>query len=449
MRRFLGPRGAAVVVVVAIVVLIAGVLIRDSGGSGSTASAATPAQQIGMRILLITDSSDPTTANGIAYGDWVNTLKREGVPYDTVVTNTASPGQRGAARRCRARWPTATESANYEGVVLAAPRARWASAAPSGRPFRRSSNTSHVRQVTAYAVPSGDYGLTYLNRTFAASGATDPLPHADPDVGRRRRVPVFELGRARPGQLRLRGHPRAPATPRSCPVRTAARCWASTRRRTAGRRCIRRSTRTSTCSRASCCATANWTGSPRNTYFGDQRNYLETHIDDNFLSDAAWSVAGNATTAAHSTDFNAADALREVPADVTHSGHVVKAEQLPHRHAVQRRRQRRRRGRRQPRRRGRLRQRDDRQHRDHRLDGSSTSTTPCPIRCSPAFQANDPTTGQALHRRLRLDQPHLGPPQHRRGLRDPELHRGRAQPEHQLGRARRPQRVTRSPAAWG
>ena len=55
----------------------------------------------------------------------------------------------------------------------------------------------------------------------------------------------------------------------------------------------------------------------RNTYFGDQRNYLETHIDDNFLADDAWSVAGNATTAAHSTDFNPADALREVPADVS------------------------------------------------------------------------------------------------------------------------------------
>jgi hypothetical protein len=55
----------------------------------------------------------------------------------------------------------------------------------------------------------------------------------------------------------------------------------------------------------------------RNTYFGDQRNYLETDVDDNFLSDDAWSVAGNATTAAHSTDYNAADALREVPADVT------------------------------------------------------------------------------------------------------------------------------------
>ena len=82
----------------------------------------------------------------------------------------------------------------------------------------------------------------------------------------------------------------------------------------------------------------DWLG--RDTYFGDQRNYLETNIDDNFLSDDAWSVAGNADTAPHSTDFNPADALREVPADVTAGGNLVQGQQLPHRHAVQRRRQR-------------------------------------------------------------------------------------------------------------
>jgi hypothetical protein len=54
----------------------------------------------------------------------------------------------------------------------------------------------------------------------------------------------------------------------------------------------------------------------RGVYFGDQRNYLETDIDDTFLGDDTWSVAGNATTAAHSTDYNPSDALRMVPADV-------------------------------------------------------------------------------------------------------------------------------------
>jgi hypothetical protein len=52
----------------------------------------------------------------------------------------------------------------------------------------------------------------------------------------------------------------------------------------------------------------NWV--TRGVYFGDQRNYIETHIDDNFLADDSW----NTTT--HSTDFTPANALREVPADV-------------------------------------------------------------------------------------------------------------------------------------
>jgi hypothetical protein len=48
----------------------------------------------------------------------------------------------------------------------------------------------------------------------------------------------------------------------------------------------------------------------RGVYFGDQRNYYEAHVDDNFLSDDTWS------TAAHTTDYNPAEALREGPTDV-------------------------------------------------------------------------------------------------------------------------------------
>src|ERR1700685_463801 len=56
-----------------------------SGGSkAGVAAAATTTQQIGMKVLLITD-----TASEASYGDWENTLQREGVPYDTVVTGTS------------------------------------------------------------------------------------------------------------------------------------------------------------------------------------------------------------------------------------------------------------------------------------------------------------------------------------------------------------------------
>jgi hypothetical protein len=48
----------------------------------------------------------------------------------------------------------------------------------------------------------------------------------------------------------------------------------------------------------------------RGVYFGHQRNYLETNIDDNFLADDSWD------TATHTTNYDPAAALREVAADV-------------------------------------------------------------------------------------------------------------------------------------
>ena len=89
MRRLLGLLAASCAVLAA---FLAAFGIPGVGGSSgpAEASAAGTAQQIGMKVLLITSSTDGTTAAGIAYNDWVNTLNREGVPFDTV--NTATQG---------------------------------------------------------------------------------------------------------------------------------------------------------------------------------------------------------------------------------------------------------------------------------------------------------------------------------------------------------------------
>ena len=55
----------------------------------------------------------------------------------------------------------------------------------------------------------------------------------------------------------------------------------------------------------------NWV--TRGVYFGDQRNYLETDIDDNFLPDDTWD------TTTHTTDYTPANALREQPTDVEYA----------------------------------------------------------------------------------------------------------------------------------
>ena len=50
----------------------------------------------------------------------------------------------------------------------------------------------------------------------------------------------------------------------------------------------------------------------RNTYFGDQRNYVETDIDDTFTPDDAW----DATTTPGSLDYSETDDLRMNAGDV-------------------------------------------------------------------------------------------------------------------------------------
>ena len=70
----------------------------------------------------------------------------------------------------------------------------------------------------------------------------------------------------------------------------------------------------------------------RNTYFGDQRNYLETDIDDNFLPTTRGTRRRTQPTS------TPADALAMKSRRTSRLQHWSKDQQLPHRHAVQRRR---------------------------------------------------------------------------------------------------------------
>ena len=280
-----------------------------------------------MRILVITDGTETNFADttcvanpgicnaGIAYQDWANTLQREGVPYTPMVTSSASPGSV-PLPALSSTLPNGTQVANYEGVVVAVSGTVGLTDAQWSR-LQTFEHDFSVRQITAYVVPSSDYGLRSANPiggaqlplstplTLTASGArvfpylkhvavdptqstwayeATPLPGAN--------VNTLISG---PGASSLLGIYTAPDG-RETMFQTfnESQYYLQSELLRHGE--------------------LDWLA--RNTYFGDQRNYLEADVDDNFLADDTWSVAGNATTAPHSTDFNAADALREVPADV-------------------------------------------------------------------------------------------------------------------------------------
>ena len=299
MTRYLALRGAMVVAAVALLSLFG--IYELSPGSRSVASAASVPQQIGMRVLLITDSSDPTTAAGIAYGDWVNMLRREGVPYDSMVANSASPGS--------VALPSLSNGdvANYEGVVVASSgtvglsAAQWATLQTFEQHFS-------VRQVTAYVVPSGDYGLSTPN---PAGGA--PLSGALTLTADGTKVfPYLNAVSLDTGTWAYQGTPIAGAKVDTLISGPSGSSMLGVYTSSDGRQTMYQTfNENQYMLQSELLRHGELAWLARNTYFGDQRNYLETHIDDNFLSDDAWS------TASHSTDFNAADALREVPADIT------------------------------------------------------------------------------------------------------------------------------------
>ncbi len=144
-----------------------------------------------MKVLLITDNT-----NEPSYQDWENTLNREGVPFDSVVTTpaTGEPAPGGASTfstlpALSSTAPDGTQVANYEGVVAAISglvgmtTAQWTTLQTFEHQFS-------VRQVTAYASPSSDFGMNSVT-----GGVTLPLSTGpDPDRGRLERVPVPQAG---------------------------------------------------------------------------------------------------------------------------------------------------------------------------------------------------------------------------------------------------------------
>ncbi len=314
MKRFLGLPWAAVAVVAVFLALFG--VTQSFGAGASPASAASVSQQIGMKVLLITDNT-----NEPSYQDWENTLKREGVPFDSVVTTPAggepTPGGGSTFSALPALSSTAadgTQVANYEGVVVAVSgtvgmtTAQWTTLQTYEHQFS-------VRQLTAYASPSSDFGMNSVTGgvtlapstalTLTADGssvfpylkqvAVDPNPaqstfayEAKPLAG----ANVDTLVSDPNGDTLLGIYTSSDGRQTMFQTFNENQYYLQSQLLRHGE--------------------LDWV--TRNTYFGDQRNYLETNVDDNFLSDDSYTPGTG--VGGGSTDYNPADALRESSTDV-------------------------------------------------------------------------------------------------------------------------------------
>ncbi|HUA44484.1 MAG TPA: hypothetical protein VMA77_04610 [Solirubrobacteraceae bacterium] len=274
-----------------------------------------------MRILVITDGTDTNFADptcvanpascdaGVAYQDWVNTLQREGVPYTSLVTNGASPGSV-ALPALSSTLPNGTQVANYEGVIVAVSGtvgltdAQWTALQTFEHQFS-------VRQVTAYTVPSSDYGL---GSASPAGGAQLPLSTPLTLTASGAKVfPYLKQVAVDPTQSTwaYEAQPLPGASVDTLITGPNSSTLLGIYTAPDGRETMFQTFNESQYylqSELLRHGELDWLA--RNTYFGDQRNYLEMDIDDTFTPDDVWD------TATHSIDYDEADAMRMNPGDV-------------------------------------------------------------------------------------------------------------------------------------
>jgi hypothetical protein len=294
--------------------------VSVTAASASIAPAvAGAAQRIDMKVLVLgTSSTEPDLMS------WQAALKREGVPYETIVTSAGHTPI--TAATLSSTLSNGTQEAKYQAVIVSVgglpvcgetctstlSQTEWTA-------LEEYEQTFNVRQITGDTFPGAAYGLNGATFGGVLDGLQGTLTTEGKTVFPYLKGPVtmdtgtygyeatplavqatgasFTPLLTSPGGSSLVGiytHPNGVQEMVETFNQNANQLQAELLRHGA----------------------LNWV--TRGVYFGDQRNYYEAHIDDNFLFDDSW----NTTT--HATDFTPANAIREVPADVVYAANWAK-----------------------------------------------------------------------------------------------------------------------------
>jgi hypothetical protein len=277
-------------------------------------------QRIDMKVLVLgTSATEPDLMS------WQAALKREGVPFETII---ASAGHTPiTATTLSSTLPNGTQEAKYQAVIVSVaglPLCVGETCTPAlssseTTALEEYEQTFNVRQITGDTFPSAAYGFG----TYTLAGALDGVPgtlttegntvfpylkgpvkmdtgtfgYEAPPLATQVPGASFSTLLTGPSGSALAGiytHPNGVQELVETFNQNAFQLQAELLRHGA----------------------LNWV--TRGVYFGDQRNYYEAHIDDNFLADDSW----NTTT--HATDFTPANAIREIPTDVTFAANWAK-----------------------------------------------------------------------------------------------------------------------------
>jgi hypothetical protein len=277
-------------------------------------SAAAPLPRIDLKVLLVgTSATEPD------FVAWQSALQREGVPFDTVVGASHTPIT--AATLTGPTLADGTQEGKYQAIIMSIAGDTDCSASPCVSDLSTAESAAietyeqqfEVRQITGDAYPGATNGLN----SPTTSGALDGVDGSLTADGQK----VFpSLKGSVPMDTGTFGYEATPVSTTNFDTLVSGPANSSLvgvyTHADGVQEMVETFNQNQNQLQSELLRHGAIAWATRGVYFGDQRNYLDTDIDDNFLADDSWSVAGNATTAAHSTDYTAADALREGPVDV-------------------------------------------------------------------------------------------------------------------------------------
>ena len=314
--------------------LLAAGALGGAVSAPSSSAATTP--RINLRVLLLGSSTTEPD-----FQAWEAALQREGVPFDTIVGPSHTPI---TASTLSSTASDGTPVANYEAIIVSVGDVIDCSTGTCVSDLAASEWTAieqyeaqfGIRQITGYIYPGASYGLNTPTVAGSLDG-TDPTtsPQVSGTLTTDGQTVFPYLNATAPITMDTGtyGYEATPVSPAAAGTSFDTLVSGPNGSALVGiytdATGVQQLVETYDQNQAQVQAELLRHGAlewvTRGVYLGDQRNYLETHIDDTFLADASWSISGNATTAPHTTDFNDADSLREVPADVVKAADWSKA----------------------------------------------------------------------------------------------------------------------------
>ncbi len=281
----------------------------------TTAASASAAQRIDMKVLLLgTSTTEPD------FVSWQSALQREGVPFETIITSAGHTPI--TAATLSDTLANGTPEGKYQGIIVSVgnlpvctstcvstlSQTEWAA-------LEEYEQTFNVRQITGDVFPGANFGLNSptvsgefakgAQGTLTTEGKTvfpylkGTVPMDTGTYGYQATPLTTQVTGASyhtlvsgPGSSALVGIYTDPTG-----VQEMVETFDQNQNQLQAE-LLRH-------------GAINWV--TRGVYFGDQRNYLETDIDDNFLPDDTWN------TETHTTDYTPANALREEPVDVEYA----------------------------------------------------------------------------------------------------------------------------------